>query len=76
MTLADQRWLIFCIASGVFASVMSTSMLSIAFPDLVQFFSISYETLQYRNILFFTFLRSGFRFSGKLQIASVLDWCI
>jgi MFS transporter, DHA2 family, metal-tetracycline-proton antiporter len=66
MTLADQRWLIFCIASGVFASVMSTSMLSIAFPDLVQFFSISYETLQYRNILFFTFFAVGLPFFGKI----------
>nr|WP_302104369.1 MFS transporter [Polycladomyces sp. WAk] len=58
--------MIFCIASGVFASVMSTSMLAIAFPDLVQFFSISYETLQYRNILFFTFFAVGLPFFGKI----------
>ncbi|MFC4075898.1 MFS transporter [Salinithrix halophila] len=66
MISIQQRILIITIASGVFASVMSTSMLSIAFPDLVRAFTIDYETLQVRNILFFTFFAVGLPFFGKI----------
>ena len=60
------RLLIVAIALGVFASVMSTSMLSIAFPELVQSFRISYTTLQLRNILFFSIFAVGLPFFGKI----------
>ncbi|MBH8598943.1 MULTISPECIES: MFS transporter [unclassified Thermoactinomyces] len=59
------HFLILTISMGVFASVMSTSMLTIAFPDIVSDFNISYETLQWRNILFFALFAVGLPFFGK-----------
>ncbi|SDX30031.1 Predicted arabinose efflux permease, MFS family [Marininema mesophilum] len=60
------RLLIVTISMNVFASVMASSMLSIAFSDIVRSFNISYETLQWRNILFFSVFAVGLAFFGKL----------
>ncbi|MDQ0416673.1 MFS family permease [Croceifilum oryzae] len=65
-TRINHHLLIITISMNVFASVMSTSMLTIAFRDVVHSFQISYETLQWRNILFFTTFAVGLVFFGKL----------
>ncbi|ARU61375.1 hypothetical protein CBW65_10460 [Tumebacillus avium] len=58
--------LIITISLGVFASVMSTSMLVIAFPDVVRDFGISEATLQWRNLLFYSLFAVGLPFFGIL----------
>ncbi len=65
-TRTNLHFLIISISIGVFASVMSTSMLSIAFPDLIKTFNINYQTLHWRNILFFALFAVGLPFFGKL----------
>ena len=61
---AHQSWTILAIGFGVAAGVMSTTMLSIAFPDVCATFRISQETLQLRNILFFLVFAVGLAFFG------------
>ena len=50
----SERVKIITIGSGVFFSIMSTSMLAIAAPDLVQHLGVGYSVLQWRFELFFT----------------------
>lgn len=59
--------LILAISMGVFASVTSTAMLTIAFPDIARDFGVSFSTLQWRNILFFACFACGLPFFGKLS---------
>src|SRR5688500_14241860 len=66
MKISKDQLLIITISSCVIASVMSTSMLTIAFPNLVDFFIISYSTLQVRNILFFSFFAFLIPLFGKV----------
>ncbi|MDP1418231.1 MFS transporter [Peribacillus simplex] len=66
MKISKDQLLIITISSCVIASVMSTSMLTIAFPNLVDFFNISYSTLQVRNILFFSFFAFLIPLFGKV----------
>ncbi|MBJ8031988.1 MFS transporter [Bacillus cereus group sp. N21] len=58
---------IFTISLCAFASVMSTSMLTIAFPDITKTFDINFSTLQIRNILFFAFFATGIPLFGKIS---------
>jgi len=58
---------IFTISLCAFASVMSTSMLTIAFPDIIKTFDINFSTLQIRNILFFAFFATGIPLFGKIS---------
>lgn len=62
----NDKALIVTIAFAVFAGVMSTSMITIGFLDLVKAFNIDYTNLQYRNILFFSFFASGLPLFGAL----------
>ncbi|AKP45602.1 MULTISPECIES: MFS transporter [Bacillus] len=64
--MKKQYVMILCISFGVFASVMSSTMLSIAFPDIVASFHISYSSLQIRNILFFAVFATGLPLFGHL----------
>jgi MFS family permease len=64
--MKKQYLLILSISIGVFASVMSSTMLSIAFPDIVDSFRISYSSLQIRNILFFAIFATGLPLFGRL----------
>ncbi len=61
------RILIVSISLGVFASVMSTTMLSIAYPNLVSHFHITYSVLQWRNIIFWSILGVGMPLFGKIS---------
>ncbi|MBJ6363194.1 MFS transporter [Paenibacillus sp. GCM10012307] len=61
-----EKFLIITIGISVFAGVMSTSMITIAFPDLVFDFKIDYSTLQIRNILFFSFFAAGLPLFGSI----------
>lgn len=63
---SNPRLTITAISLGVFASVMSTTMLSLAFVDITRTFGISLADLQWRNGLFFTFFAVGLPFFGKL----------
>ncbi|WP_437798660.1 MFS transporter [Sorangium sp. So ce693] len=60
------RLTIMAISLGVFASVMSTTMLSIAFVDVARSLQVTYATLQWRNGVFFSFFAVGLPFFGKL----------
>ncbi|WP_213938233.1 MFS transporter [Pseudomonas sp. dw_612] len=44
---------IMIVSSAVIPGIMSTAMLSLAFPDVANYFGISYQTLQWRNVIFF-----------------------
>lgn len=54
MSLTKERIIIVVISLGVLASSMSTTMLAIAYPELITSFEIDYEILQWRNILFWS----------------------
>jgi MFS transporter, DHA2 family, metal-tetracycline-proton antiporter len=66
-TRFQSQLLILAISMGVFASVTSSAMLTIAFPDIARDFGISFSTLQWRNILFFALFACGLPFFGKLS---------
>lgn len=51
---------------GLFASVMSTTILSILSPKIIAHFGIDYETWQTRNILFFALFASSQILMGKI----------
>lgn len=61
------RTRIVAISVGVFASVMSGPMISIAFPELVHRFSVSYATLQWRTVAFFSVFAVGLPFFGAVS---------
>ncbi|MCY7530278.1 MFS transporter [Bacillus altitudinis] len=58
------RLIVIAISLGVFASSMSTTMLFIAYPELVQFYNIDYEVVQWRNIVFWSFFGVFMPFFG------------
>lgn len=63
----NDQLLIIIISMGVFSGVMSTSMITIAFPDIVKEFNVTFGELQWRNILFFSIFAVGLPFFGKLS---------
>lgn len=54
------------ISSAVFGSVMSGSMLAIAFPDIARDLNVSFSVLLWRTVLFFSLFAGGIPFFGKL----------
>lgn len=67
MTNIRLRLIVIAISLGVFASSMSTTMLFIAYPEIVTYFDIDYEILQWRNILFWSFFGVFMPFFGVLS---------
>lgn len=57
---------VFATASAVFASVLSSSILAIAFPDLRVEFAVTYEILHQRTVVFFVLLAAGLPLFGAL----------
>jgi len=56
------------VSSAVMPGVMSTAMLSLAFGDIATTFGVSYQILQWRNVLFFSmFAISILYFSAMVQ---------
>lgn len=64
-SLADYLKII-ALTLGLFASVMSTTILSILSPQIIGHFAIDYSTWQTRNILFFALFASSQILMGKL----------
>jgi MFS family permease len=63
--ISGELGFIVSVSSAVIPGVMSTAMLSLAFGDIATFFDISYQVLQWRNVLFFsTFAISILYFSA------------
>jgi MFS family permease len=61
-----QRADIILISSGVFASVVSNTMLQLASPRLVDAFHVSYQGLQWRSLLFWTAFGASMPLFGRL----------
>ncbi|MEV4460036.1 MFS transporter [Microbispora sp. NPDC049633] len=60
------RLIVLATSAAVIASVMSTSMLNLAQPDLVRAFGVGYESLQWRHVVFWTALGVGMPTLGRL----------
>lgn len=61
-----QRADIILISAGVFASVVSNTMLQLASPQLVASFHVSYQQLQWRSLLFWTAFGVSMPLFGRL----------
>lgn len=58
---------IIALTLGLFASVMSTTILSILSPKIIEHFAIDYSTWQTRNILFFSLFAGSMILMGKIS---------
>lgn len=64
---AFQEYIIVTIvSSGVFASVLSTSMLVLAFSAISESFAVNFHTFHWRNIVFFAFFALNLPLCGSL----------
>lgn len=58
---------ILALTTGLFASIMSTTILSVLSPKIIDYFDITYLDWQNRNILFFSLFATSLVLMGKLS---------